>query len=146
MKFQITNSVICDLCQMKLNREELANTSFDQINFNEWRLWFFKEFVKILATLRCKFPSDMELVILRLQLSSWCSVNCLNWVTEAQCNPEPAPTLWNTYINENVTGRTAEIRFLTQIKFFPLSYSLIIFDNLLNEGNKSIYRYSLAYK
>ena len=32
---------------MKLNREELANTSFDQINFNEWRLWFFKEFVKI---------------------------------------------------------------------------------------------------
>ena len=40
--FKITNSVICDLCQMKLNREELANTSFDQINFNEWRLWFFK--------------------------------------------------------------------------------------------------------
>ena len=49
---------------MKLNREELANTSFDQINFNEWRLWFFKEFVKIL---RCELPSDMTLVALRNQ-------------------------------------------------------------------------------
>ena len=55
---------------MKLNREELANTSFDQINFNEWRLWFFKEFVKIL---RRELPSEMTLVTLRRQ-TSWHSV------------------------------------------------------------------------
>ena len=105
---------------MKLNREELANTSFDQINFNEWRLWFFKDFVKI-----C--PVDSQTVRIRRPTDGLC---------KTQFESDRPNDLGIQPISD---------QFLTKIKFFPLSYSLIIFDNLLNEGNKSIYRYSLAY-
>ena len=42
LHFQISNSVLCDLCQMKLSKNDLASAKFDQLNLNEWRLWFFK--------------------------------------------------------------------------------------------------------
>ena len=41
---QISNSVLCDLCQMKLSKNDLTSAKFDQLNLNEWRLWFFKAY------------------------------------------------------------------------------------------------------
>ena len=132
-KFQITNSVICDLCQMKLNREELANTSFDQINFNEWRLWFFKEFVKMWT------PGDLTVLFYLLHSSHRGAVLPATSFNSVILHKVPC-----THEKRNYANSCNSI--LTKFQFFPLSYSLIIFDNLLNEGNKSIYRYSLAYK
>ena len=62
---------------MKLSKNDLASAKFDQLNLNEWRLWFFKVWFEIWTLIFLKLFEPEKVLSIELlfdcnwQLAEW---------------------------------------------------------------------------